>query len=43
MIYLRTKGLPEDKDERERLHHRVGHYTLVNDELFRQSANDTLM
>jgi hypothetical protein len=35
MIYLRTWGLLEDKDECERLHHRVGHYTLLNDELFR--------
>jgi hypothetical protein len=34
MIYLRTRGLPEDKVERERLHHWVGQYTLVNDELF---------
>jgi hypothetical protein len=43
MVYLRTWGLPEDKDERERLHHRAGHYTLVNDKLFQQSANSTLM
>jgi hypothetical protein len=35
MIYLRTVGLPEDKDERECLHRRARHYTLVNDELFR--------
>jgi hypothetical protein len=35
MIYLRTGGLPEDKDEHERLHHQAGHYTLVNDDLFR--------
>jgi hypothetical protein len=34
MVYLRTGGLPEDKDEHERLHHRAGHYTLVNNELF---------
>jgi ribonuclease HI len=34
MIYLRIGGLPEHKDERERLHRRAGHYTLVNDELF---------
>jgi hypothetical protein len=43
MLYLRTEGSPDDKDERERLHRRVGHYTLVNDELFWQSANGTLM
>jgi hypothetical protein len=35
MIYLQTGGLPEDKDERERQRHQAGHYTLVNDELFR--------
>jgi hypothetical protein len=35
MIYLRTGGLPEDKDEHERLRHQAGHYTLVNDDLFR--------
>jgi hypothetical protein len=35
MIYLRTVALPEDKDERERLHRRARHYTLLNDELFR--------
>jgi hypothetical protein len=35
MIYFRIGGLREDNDERERLHHRVGHYTLVNDELLR--------
>jgi ribonuclease HI len=35
MIYLKTGGLPEDKDERERPHRRAGHYTLVNNELFR--------
>jgi hypothetical protein len=34
MIYLRTGGLPVDKDESERLHCRAGHYTLLNDELF---------
>jgi hypothetical protein len=28
------RGLPEDKDERERLRCHVGHYSLVNDELF---------
>ena len=43
MIYLRTGGLPNDNDERERLCHRTGHYTLVNDELFQRSTNDTLM
>jgi hypothetical protein len=43
MIFLRTGGLPEDKDEHEWLHHQTGHYTLVNDELFRRGANDTLM
>jgi hypothetical protein len=35
MINLKIGGLPEDKDKHERLRHRVGHYTLVNDELFR--------
>jgi hypothetical protein len=34
MIYLKTGGLPEDKDERERLRRRVGHYSLVGEELF---------
>jgi hypothetical protein len=34
MIYLKTWGLPNDKDECERLRHLAGHYTLVNDELF---------
>jgi hypothetical protein len=43
MIYLRTMGFPEDKDECERLRCQIGHYTLVNHELFWQSANDTLM
>jgi hypothetical protein len=43
MINLKIGGLPEDKDKHERLRHRVGHYTLVNDELFRWSANVTLM
>jgi ribonuclease HI len=43
LIYLRTRGLPDDKDERERLRRRAGHYTLVNDELFRRSTNGTLM
>jgi hypothetical protein len=33
MIYLRIGGLPEDKDKRKQLHHRVAHYTLVNDKL----------
>jgi hypothetical protein len=35
MIYLRIGGLLEDKIDRERLHHRAGQYTIVNDELFR--------
>jgi hypothetical protein len=35
MTFLRTGGLPADKADRERLRHRVGQYTLVNDELFR--------
>jgi hypothetical protein len=43
MIYLRIGGLPEDKDKRELLRHQVGHYILVNDELFRRSVNNTLM
>jgi hypothetical protein len=43
MIYLRTGGLPEDKDEHERLRHRIGHYTLLNDELFWRSINSTQM
>jgi hypothetical protein len=43
MIYLRTGGLPEDKVECERLCHLAGQYTLVNDELFQHSVNDTLM
>jgi hypothetical protein len=43
MIYLRTGGLPEDKDECERLHHRARQYTLVNNEFFRQGVNDSLM
>jgi hypothetical protein len=34
MIYLRIGSLPDDKDERGRLRHWVGHYTLVNDKLF---------
>jgi hypothetical protein len=34
MIYLRTGGLPEDNADCERLHHQVGQYNLVNDELF---------
>jgi hypothetical protein len=34
MIYLRTGGLLDEKDEHERLRRRAGHYTLVNDELF---------
>jgi hypothetical protein len=43
MVYLRIGGLPEDKDKHERMCHRARHYTLVNDELFQQSVNDTLM
>jgi hypothetical protein len=43
MIYLRTRGLPEDKVECKRLHRRAKHYTLVNDELYRRGANGTLM
>jgi hypothetical protein len=43
MIYLRTWGLPEDKVKREQLRNRTGQYTLVNDELFWQSINDTLL
>jgi hypothetical protein len=43
MIYLRTGGLPEDKDEQKRLLHRAGHYTLLNYELFWRSFNGTLM
>jgi hypothetical protein len=43
MVYLRTGGLPEDKDECERLHRQAGYYTLLNDELFQRSANDSLM
>jgi hypothetical protein len=36
-------GLLEVKVKCEQLHWRVGQYTLVNDELFRWSINDTLM
>jgi ribonuclease HI len=43
MIYLRTRGLLEDKDEHKRLHHQAGHYTLVNEKLFRRGTNGTLM
>jgi hypothetical protein len=43
MIYLRARGLPEDKVEHERLHCQAGQYTLVNDELFRRGVNGTLM
>jgi hypothetical protein len=43
MIYLKTGGLPEDKDERERLRRRAGHYALVGEELFQRSANGVLM
>jgi hypothetical protein len=35
MIYLRTGGLPEDKDECKQLRRQAGEYTLLNDELFR--------
>jgi hypothetical protein len=34
MIYLRAGGLSADKDKHKRLHHREGHYTLLNGELF---------
>jgi hypothetical protein len=34
IIDLRIGGLPEDKNEHEWMHHRAGHYTLLNDELF---------
>jgi hypothetical protein len=43
MMYLKTGDLHEDKDERERLRRWAGHYTLVGEELFRQSANGVLM
>jgi hypothetical protein len=43
MMYLRTGGLPNDKDKPEQLHCLTGHYTLVNDEMFQRSANGTLM
>jgi hypothetical protein len=43
MIYLRIGGLPEDKDKHKQLCHRARHYMLINDELFRGSANGTLM
>jgi hypothetical protein len=43
MIYLKTAGLLDDKDERERLRRRAGHYTLVGEDLFWQSANRALM
>jgi hypothetical protein len=39
MIYLKTGGFPEDKDERERLRQWAVHYTLVGEKLFRRSAN----
>jgi hypothetical protein len=42
-IYLRTRGLSEDKVDHERLCRQAGQYTLVNDELFWQGANGTLM
>jgi hypothetical protein len=34
IIYLRTRGLLEDKVKCEHLRHWAGHYTLLNDELF---------
>jgi hypothetical protein len=34
MIYLRIGGLPDNKDEHERLCRLAGHCTLFNDELF---------
>jgi hypothetical protein len=43
ITYLMIGGLPEDKDEHEQRHRRAGHYTLVNNELFRRSVNDTMM
>jgi hypothetical protein len=43
MTYLGSGGWPGDKDERKRLRCWVGHYTLINDELFLRSANGTLM
>jgi hypothetical protein len=42
MIYLRTGGLSDKKDKHERLHRQAGHYTLVNDELFRRGTDDHL-
>jgi hypothetical protein len=41
MIYLRTRGMREDKDKRDQLQCLAGFDTLVNDELFRRSANNT--
>jgi hypothetical protein len=35
--------LPEDKVKCERLRRWAGQYTLINDELYRRSANGTLM
>jgi hypothetical protein len=43
MIYLRTGGFPEDKVKGERLRQRARQYTLVNDELYQQGANGTLI
>jgi hypothetical protein len=43
MTYLKTGGLPEHKDKWERLRRHAGHYTLVDEELFRGSANGALM
>jgi hypothetical protein len=43
MIYLRIGGMPGDKVKCEQLHWWAGQYILVNDELYRQGGNDTLM
>jgi ribonuclease HI len=43
MIHFRTGNLLKDNVERERLHHRAGKYTLLNNKLFRWSTNGTLM
>jgi hypothetical protein len=34
MIHFRTGNLLKDNVERERLHHRAGKYTLLNNKLF---------
>jgi hypothetical protein len=34
MIYIKTGGLLKNKNERERLRRRAGHYTLIGEELF---------